>query len=90
MRCPDKNSLEGNARIAEETVDTTNKHTNGHRLLCAKMADAWTNQLIMSPCARDENALYTGLPGLFTKKSIFHENSRLIQPNQMWPCVEDN
>ena len=35
----------------------TNKHTNGHRPLCAKMADAWANQLITSHCARDENAL---------------------------------
>ena len=43
--------------IAVGTVDKTNQQTSGHRLLCAKMTDAWANQLITSPCARDENVL---------------------------------
>ena len=67
MRCHGKNSVEGITPIAVRTVDTTNKHTNGHRLLCAKMADAWANQLITSPCARDENALYIPMSKLEDK-----------------------
>ena len=31
--------------------------TCSHRMLCTKMTDAWVNQLITSPSARDENAL---------------------------------
>ena len=53
-----KNSVEGNAPINVITAGTANKHRNGHRLLCVKMADAWANQLITSPCARDENTLF--------------------------------
>ena len=34
-------------------------HLYGHHLLCAKMVDAWANELTISPCARDENALYS-------------------------------
>ena len=57
MRCHSKNSAEGNAPVIVRTLGTTNKHTIGHPLLCAKMVNAWANELITSPCARGENAL---------------------------------